>query len=54
MFGLIKQPDDFGTFFLAVFIINLALYLGYYVFKKVNARGIIIVIVEALISFSFV
>ncbi|RDD43303.1 SID1 transmembrane family member 1 [Trichoplax sp. H2] len=34
LYGVIKEPDDFGTFFLAIFISNLAAYLLYYTIKK--------------------
>ncbi|EDV23206.1 uncharacterized protein TRIADDRAFT_27559, partial [Trichoplax adhaerens] len=36
LYGVIKEPDDFGTFFLAIFISNLAAYLLYYTIKKVR------------------
>uniref|UniRef100_T1E169 Putative SID-1 n=1 Tax=Cupiennius salei TaxID=6928 RepID=T1E169_CUPSA len=36
LFGLIKQPENFGAFLLGIFIMNLLLYLIYYTIMKIR------------------
>ncbi|EDV23208.1 uncharacterized protein TRIADDRAFT_27563 [Trichoplax adhaerens] len=35
LFGLIREPDNFGSFFLAIFMSNLMMYLAYYIAEKI-------------------
>ncbi|XP_071044325.1 SID1 transmembrane family member 1 isoform X2 [Parasteatoda tepidariorum] len=38
LFGLIKQPPNFGAFLLSVFIVNLLMYLIYYSIMKIKCK----------------
>ncbi|XP_071496981.1 SID1 transmembrane family member 1-like [Diadema antillarum] len=43
--GLVMTPDDFSTFLLAIMIVNMLLYLTYYVIMKLIYRGDILRVV---------
>ncbi|XP_071957850.1 SID1 transmembrane family member 1-like isoform X2 [Antedon mediterranea] len=40
--GLVKQPKDFASFLLAIFIVNLLLYLMFYIIMKIRCKERII------------
>ncbi|CAM1301841.1 SIDT1 (predicted) [Pycnogonum litorale] len=38
LYGLIKQPKDFGSFLLSIFIVNLLLYTSFYIVMKIRHK----------------
>ena len=43
IYGIVKQPSDFASFLLAIFIVNLLMYFAFYIIMKVrpcNSAGL--------------